>query len=134
MKRLLTYLPVLFAVCLMACHDKIAVPEDAPKEALQNALEALNRGDCDTYLSYVDYGVEMDSVRKSVMCDAIRQHIGWRTARKSSVVAIDVVDAKMSGDTVCSVFYRYTFADGTDEVAVQKMVRRDGEWKLRVRN
>ena len=134
MKRLLPLFLILFVAFLLACHSEIKAPEDAPKEALQNALEALNRGDCDTYMSYVDYGMEMDSVRKSVMCDAIRQHIGWRTVRKSSVVAIDMVDVEMSGDTLCTVFYRYTFADGTDEVAVQKMVRSDGEWKLRVRN
>ena len=134
MKRFLPFFAVLFVVCLTACHEKIVAPEDAPKEALRSALEALNRGDYDTYMSYVDYGVEMDSVRKSYMRNAISQHVGWRTARKASVVAIDMVDAEMEGDSVCTVFYRYTFAAGADEVAVQKMVLNDGEWKLKVRD
>ena len=135
MKRFLPYISILFAVCIFfSCHGEITAPEDAPKEALRNALEALNKGDYDTYINNVDYGVEMDSVKKSALRDAVRQHVGWRTARKASVVAIDMVDAEMDGDSVCMVFYRYTFADGTDEVAVQKMVRRGEEWKIRARN
>ena len=134
MKRFLPFFIVLFAVCLMACHDKIVAPEDAPKEALMDALEALNRGDYDAYMSHVDYGVEMDTMRMTVMRNALRQHIDWCTARKSSVTSIDVVEVEMEGDTVCTVFYRYTYADGTDEVAVQKMVRRGEEWMLRARN
>ncbi|MCH5175893.1 MAG: DUF4878 domain-containing protein [Prevotellaceae bacterium] len=134
MKRLLPFFAILFAVCLMACHNKITAPEDAPKEALLNALEALNSGDYDTYMSHVDYGVEMDTVRLLVMRNALQQHIGWRTERKSSVASIDIVDADMEGDSICKVFYRYTYADGTDEVAVQKMVRRGEEWMLKARN
>lgn len=134
MKRFFPYFAVLLVVCLTACHEKIVVPEDAPKEALLNALEALNRGDYDTYIDCVDYGTDMDSVQKSIMRDALRQHVGWRTARKSHVASVDIVDVEMNGDTVCTVFYRYTFADGTNEVAVQKMVLNDGVWKIRARN
>ena len=118
----------------MACHGKIAAPEDAPKEVLRFALEALNRGDYDTYMSYVDYGVEMDSVQAVVMRDALRQHISWRKARKPLVASIDIVDAEMERDTICKVFYRYVYSDGTNEVAVQKMVRVGGQWMLRARN
>lgn len=99
-----------------------------------NALEALNNGDYDTYMSHVDYGVEMDTARRMVIRNALRQHIGWRTARRASVKSIDIVDAEMEGDTSCTLFYRYTYADGTDEVAMQKMVLRREEWILKARN
>lgn len=130
MKWFSLYCSVLIAVCLVACDDKGSHAE----EVLRNALEALNKGDYDTYMSHVDYGAETDSASIMLMRDAIRQHCGWIAAKKGDVVAIDMVDTEMEEDTVCTVFYRYTFADGTEEVAAQKMVRSGGVWRLRVRN
>ena len=117
-------------LCLVSCEEK----EREPEVVLRNALEALNREDYDAYLQRVDWGVEMDSTQTLYMKQALRQHVGWRRSERAVVVAIDVQDVKMQGDSVCTVYYQYTFADGTNEVSSQKMVRYGEDWKLRLRN
>ena len=117
-------------LCLVSCEEKKREPE----VVLKNALEALNREDYDAYLQRVDWGVEMDSTQTLYMKQALRQHVGWRRSERAAVVAIDVQDVKMQGDSVCTVYYQYTFADGTNEVSSQKMVRYGEDWKLRLRN
>ena len=117
-------------LCLVSCEEK----EREPEVVLKNALEALNREDYDAYLQRVDWGVEMDSTQTRYMKQALRQHVGWRRSERAAVVSIDVQDVKMQGDSVCTVYYQYTFADGTNEVSSQKMVRYGEDWKLRLRN
>lgn len=117
-------------LCLVSCEEK----EREPEVVLKNALEALNREDYDAYLQRVDWGVEMDSTQTLYMKRTLRQHVGWRRSERAAVVAIDVQDVKMQGDSVCTVYYQYTFADGTNEVSSQKMVRYGEDWKLRLRN
>ena len=117
-------------LCMVSCEEK----EREPEVVLKNALEALNREDYDAYLQRVDWGVEMDSTQTLYMKQALRQHVGWRRSERAAVVSIDVQDVKMQGDSVCTVYYQYTFADGTNEVSSQKMVRYGEDWKLRLRN
>lgn len=117
-------------LCLVSCEEK----EREPEVVLKNALEALNREDYDAYLQRVDWGVEMDSTQTLYMKQALRQHVGWRRSERAAVVSIDVQDVKMQSDSVCTVYYQYTFADGTNEVSSQKMVRYGEDWKLRLRN
>lgn len=119
-----------FLLCLLSCQD----PAREPEGALQMALEALNREDYDTYLQHVDFGVEMDSAQEAFMRDALKQHLEWQRSKYAAVVGIDIVDAKMRGDSICTVYYQYTFADGKKEVSSQKMVRQGEVWKIRLRN
>lgn len=119
-----------FLLCLVSCEDK----ERAPEETLKVALEALNVEDFDAYLQRVDFGAEMDSAQMASMKDVLRQHLGWRRSERAAVVSIDMVDVKMQGDSVCTVYYQYTFADETKEVGAQKMVRYGDKWKIRLRN
>lgn len=117
-------------LCLASCEDKTREPAGA----LEIALEALNRGDYDTYLQWVDMGSEMDAAQKSMMRHALKQHLEWRRAERAAVASIDMIDTQMQGDTICTVYYQYTFADSTKEVASQKMVKHGETWKLRLRN
>ena len=125
---------VLLLMFLAACHGAIHGPEDAPKEALQEALDALHEGDYDAYLQHVDWGMEMDSVQQSYMKMLLRQHQDWKRTERAAIVSIDVIDGKMNADSICTVYYQYTFADSTHEVVSQKMVRRGKDWKIRLRN
>ena len=102
--------------------------------SLKEALEALEKDDHEAYLKHVDWGGEMDAVQTAYMKDVLRQHLGWRRSERAAVVSIDMIDAKMEGDTICTVYYQYAFADGTKEVVAQKMVRSGEDWKIRLRN
>ena len=117
--KLILIVGLVLVMCLVSCEEK----EREPEVVLKNALEALNREDYDAYLQRVDWGVEMDSTQVLYMKQALRQHLGWRRSERAAVVSIDVQDVKMQGDSVCTVYYQYTFADGTNEVSSQKMVR-----------
>ena len=128
--KLILIVGLVLVMCLVSCEEK----EREPEVVLKNALEALNREDYDAYLQRVDWGVEMDSTQTRYMKQALRQHVGWRRSERAAVVSIDVQDVKMQGDSVCTVYYQYTFADGTNEVSSQKMVRYGEDWKLRLRN
>lgn len=118
----------------IACHERMTEATDAPKMALKIALEALENDDYETYMSCVDYASDMDSMQMRNLCKVLRFHMSKQRAAHAPVVDIDMIDAVLKGDTVCTVYYQYTFADSVKEVASQKMVRKNGEWKLRLRN
>ena len=119
-------------LCLAAC-DK---PEgaEAAKLTLKEAFDALERNDREAYLRHVDFGAEMDSVQMDCLMGLWHRHLEWRQTTKGALVSVDMIDAKMDGDSVCTVYFQYTFGDGTQEVGAQKMVRHGEEWKLRLRN
>ena len=123
---------ILLALCFTACREK--TPEEEAQMTLKEALEALNKDDHEAYLKYVDMGEEMDPAKTAYMKDVLRQHLGWRRSERPAVVAIDMIDAQMEGDSICTVYYQYTFSDGTNEVGAQKMVRYGEAWKIRLRN
>lgn len=129
-------LSVVFAIAItiIGCHKPITDPVDAPKAALKAALDALNMNDIDTYMSSIDFGTDMDSVQEENFRNVIRQHVEWENCAHPAVTSIDIVDAEMKCDTVCTVYFQYTYADSIQEVASQKMVRTNGVWKLRLRN
>ena len=115
---------------LWSCEEK----EREPEIVLMKALEALNHEDYDAYLQRVDFGTGMDSVQTSYMKEALRQHLGWRRSERAAVMSIDILEKVMEEDSVCTVYYQYTFADDTKESGSQKMVRHGETWKLRLRN
>lgn len=128
--RWLKFLVMILVLCLAACQEKPV----GPTHTLKEALEALEREDYDAYLRCVDFGAEMDSVQMKCMQQVLRQHVGWRRSKRPSVVSIDMIDSQMQDDSICMVYYQYTFADSTKEVGSQKMVRLGEDWKLRLRN
>ncbi len=128
--RWLKLLAVLLVLCLPACQEK----SGGPAHTLKEALEALEKEDYDAYLRCVDFGTEMDSMQVACMRQVLRQHVGWRRLKCPSVVSIDMIDSQMQGDSICTVYYQYTFADSTKDVGAQKMVRLGETWKIRLRN
>ncbi|MDO4201108.1 MAG: hypothetical protein Q4D25_03125 [Bacteroidales bacterium] len=115
---------------LWSCEEK----EREPEIVLMKALEALNHEDYDAYLQRVDFGTEMDSVQTFYMKEALRQHLGWRRSERAAVMSIDILEKVMEEDSVCTVYYQYTFVDDTKEAGSQKMVRHGETWKIRLRN
>ncbi len=132
MRRLQIFLCGVALLALVACHEPTS--EEVAKATLKAALTALDEGNYDAYLQHVDLGMELDSARKSFMDSLLRQHVGWRRSERAAVVAIDMVDATMQGDSICTVYCQYTFADSTKEVLSQKMVKQGEAWKIRLRN
>lgn len=123
-----------FAITFIGCHKPITEPADAPKAALKAALDALNVNDLDSYMASIDFGTDLDSVQEECLRNVIRQRIDKESKSMPAVMSIDIVDAVMQGDTICTVYYQYNYVDSLQEIASQKMVRTDGVWKLRLRN
>ena len=132
MRKIFFFILCISFAMLSSCHKPTS--EEAAKETLKEAMEALNREDYDSYLQHVDMGVEMGAAQETFMRDVLKQHLGWRRSERAALVSIDMIDAQMDGDTICTVYCQYTFADSTKEVVAQKMVRMGEKWKMRLRN
>lgn len=133
-KTIRIIISILLVTCCLACHQQIVYPEDLPKASLDSALKALDAEDYDTYMSYVDYGRELDSLEHKNIVDVLRRHEEWKRAEREEIVSTEIVDVKMQGDTTCTIYYQYVFADSCRETVAQKMVMRDGRWKMRIRD
>ena len=121
-------------LALSACWSRKELPEDQATSAFLKAFSTLQGGDVEGYMQYVDFGGEMDSLQRSVLCRLLTQHQDLRVRQKGELLGIEAVDAQMQGDTVCTVFCQLTFADSTAELVSQKMVRVGEDWKVRLRN
>lgn len=118
-----------------SCNEnKNADPAEAPKKAFLEAMDYFISKDYDTYSQHLDYGVDMDSTQHTTMLSVLRQHQEWQETSKGSIDSCIAVGATLECDTVATVYYKLKFAGGTSEVSSQKMVRINGEWKIRVRN
>lgn len=103
-------------------------------ETFITAFNDLQRHDYEAYLRVSDFGVEPDSNQLAFMQSLLAQHQDWQEKRKGVAVDVYVIDTEMLGDTVCYVYYEVAFADSTREVSSQKMIRTNGDWKIRLRN
>ena len=85
-------------------------------------------------MQHVDGGADMDSAQVACLHALWQQHRGGRRANKGELVSVEMEKVQMHGDSTCTVYYRYSFADGTKEVSAQDMVLRGEDWKIRLRN
>lgn len=134
-KVLVAAITAALLVCLAACREeKAADPADAPREAMMAALVALDSCDYDAYCRMADFNVGTDSARLRVFMDAVRQHQDWTHQTKGRLTSYSTLRADMESDTLAYVYYELVFQDSIREVVSQKMVRTNGEWKLRMRD
>lgn len=132
MVRTLTLIICLLA--LIGCRQEVLTPEEAASQTFVNAFKELQMHNIDAYLQSVDFGAEPDSFQIAFMHTVLEQHQDWQEKEKGVMSDLVVVDTELQGDTVCYVYYDITFADNTHEVSSQKMVRTDGNWRIRLRN
>ncbi len=123
---------VMFA--LSGCFDKPISPQDAPKVALQHALDSLYRHNYDTYINTVYTEGRQNLLPRSVMRKMLQQHVEAVEAEKGKISSSVVLTADYHSDSIATVYYRLTFADGTFEDSSQKMARIGGMWKIIIRN
>lgn len=134
MKKPFLYILLLVSIAIASCHEAMVEPTDAPKAALKAALDALHSDDLDTYLQSVDFSTEMDSLQLVCMKAVLSQHAEEQAAEGVSVQKVEMVDAVMESDSVCTVYYQQSYSGGASDVLSQKMVRQGDTWKIRLRN
>lgn len=132
-RKALYHIIIAMLVCV-GCKQKEEDPAAMPKHVLHEALHMLESHDYDAYIAFSDIDCEYDSVYVTIMKNILRQHQESRESAKGNAESIDIVDAKIIADSICMVYYQFTYADSTKEVGVQKMVCVDGNWKIRIRN
>lgn len=125
---------LMLPLLLSSYWGRKELPAERAKATLREALSTLQSGDLEGYMQYVDFAGEMDSMQRSLMLRLLAQHQDLRTQQKGALISIEALDADMQGDTVCTVFCQFVYADSTSEVVSQKMVRVGEKWKIRVRN
>lgn len=134
MKKL--YFISLFAIVsiLFGCKKGEQDTLEAPKKVLLSALQKLDIHDYDGYLNDVDLSDISDSSQVEFLQMALNQHQDWQEKKKGTVTNLSIVDAKVISDSVCTIYYQFTFSDNTKETCSQKMVKVDNAWKIRLRN
>ena len=134
MKQLVKRLSMacLCLLVLTACTDD--TPKVASQKALLNAMKLLEKGDLDKYYQCLDFGQELDSLTQAQAVKMWVMHQQINNKAKGKTLTTDVVKVDLLADTVALVYYKIKYESGNEEVSANKMVCRNGEWKIRVRN
>ena len=132
-RRLTILLTVVIVLCVQSCTKDVG-PKQAVRQAMEAALNDLQRGDCDAYFRRLDFDGDLDSLKSALLLQTIvlQQSELLRTGRMST--ASRVVDVKMETDSMAVVYYRLYYSNGDSTENAQKMVCSGGQWKLRMRN
>jgi len=124
----------IVVLSFFGCKDKNTDPIEPARLVLKDALMAVEEHDIMRYLDAVDIGVPIDTLHIDILHKTVLQHQQMQEAAHGRCVDIDIIDSDVLSDTLCYLYYQLTFADSVQEVSTQKMVRKDGVWKLRLRN
>ncbi len=132
---LMSLIATAFVLSLSGCFGEREVsPQDAPKVALELALDSLYAHKYDTYINAVYNENRKSMFPRTLAQNMLSQHVESVEAEKGRVMGCTANTVTFHSDTLATVYYTLTFADGTREQSSQKMVRHGGEWKIVVRN
>jgi len=105
---------------------------DAPKVALERALDSLFAHSYGTYIDAVDYaGVPFE---RELMTDILQQHVEGIEHEKGSIMDCRADSVLFQNDSVATVYYKLTYSTGVSEMHSQKMNMVNGDWKIRIRD
>lgn len=133
-KRACLMLLCLSCLCLGGCHEE-ADRSEAPRKAMQQALNLLVAERYEDYFACMDFGEDLDSAQQALFATTLMRQVALTHETRSGLQGALVLDARMTGDTIATVFYRQYFANGDSTDCAQKMTRNaEGRWLLRMRN
>lgn len=131
----MTKLCPILLLCVMAlcsCSSNEVSAHDAPKVALERALDSLFAHSYGTYIDAVDYaGVPFE---RELMTDILQQHVEGIEHEKGSVMDCRADSVLFQNDSVATVYYKLTYSTGVSEMHSQKMNMVNGDWKIRIRD
>ena len=117
------------SICLTACSNSSEEEEQQPQwVTLEQAMTALYSKDFNKYLSFVD---SVPLIGKSeLVLQTIRQKYLDVNVWDSTKVAL--ADVSEINDSTVDVFYK-VYSNRSDTVySVQRMILRDGNWKIKL--
>lgn len=131
----MTKLCPILLLCVMAlcsCSSNEVSAHDAPKVALERALDSLFAHSYGTYIDAVDYaGVPFE---RELMTDILQQHVEGIEHEKGSIMDCRADSVLLQNDSVATVYYKLTYSTGVSEMHSQKMNIVNGDWKIRIRD
>lgn len=132
MSRLCSVLLLLCTMAILSCTKQEISAHDAPKVALEHALDSLYAHSYDAYIDAVDYVYA--PFDRQLMRNLLQQHVEGVEQEKGVVVDCYADSVLFHNDTVATVYYRLSYSTGTSELSSQKMNRVGGDWKIRIRH
>ena len=105
----------------------------APRNAMEEALNAFYSNDFSSYVNMVDYGTELDSAERDVVLNIMSQYHERQSAKKGGVSRYEILSVDMPSDSLATVYYDLFFGNDSVEMCSEKMILRNGQWKIRVR-
>lgn len=132
-RKLCVSVVILATLIFFGCKDA-APPMPAEQQVFLDAYHALDLHDYDAYLDFVDMEDNQDTAYVDLLKMVLNQHQEYQTKTKGSVTDVEIVDTKYEADSTCTIFYRLSFSNNASEVSSQKMVCKNGIWKVKLRN
>lgn len=127
---------VFFAcICLFyGCGgEKKADATIAPRKAMEEALNAFYSNDFSSYVDMIDSVEKLDSAEREIVLDVMSQYHERQNAKKSGVTRYEILSVDMLSDSLATVYYDLFFGNDSVEMCSEKMILRNGKWKIRAR-
>ena len=130
----MTKLCPILLLCVMAlcsCSSNEVSAHDAPKVALERALDSLFAHSYGTYIDAVDYAG--GPFERELMTDILQQHVEGIEHEKGSIMDCRADSVLFQNDSVATVYYKLTYSTGASEMHSPEMNMVNGDWKIRIR-
>lgn len=131
-------LPIIAALLLTivptSCLHRSDNPTEEPRKAMQAALDAQLRGDDDAYIQHIDFALDADSTALPLYRILFLQQKQRMKATRGGLMSAHIDTVRLLSDTVAGVFFTEIYANGDSVPSYHKLVRKQGVWRIRVRN
>ena len=123
---------LLCVMTLCSCSNNEVSAHDAPKVALEQALDSLFAHRYNAYIDAVDFaGVPF---KRKLMTDILQQHVEGIEQEKGVIMDCRADSVLFQNDSVATVYYKLMYSTGVSEMHSQKMNMVNGDWKIRIRD
>lgn len=133
-RRMRTIICLLLLSLLLTTCGTSDNSEEAVKTAFSSAFEELEAGEYEEFIRRVDDESLSDSVMKMYVLRTYMQYHDKEKKERGPLTSIVVEKVTFLSDSCCDVFADFMYADSVGERRVQRMTRKNDEWKLRLRN
>ena len=118
---------LLALLLLISCSSK--TDADRAQDVLVESLTAFYGGDIDAYISHSDFGTDLSAGKDSLMRLVLQRYVD-EVQQRGGLKEVEPIHAEQQDDSTILVNYALRFNDGSREMCIKQMRRRDGEWRM----
>ena len=109
----------------------VACSSSTPKSAMEKYGTDLCKGNYQAYVEGIATSEPLSAKEKEQFVALVKDKAQTEYEKKGGLKDIKVIKEEMAaGDSTAIVYYEVHFGNGTTEDSQQKMVLKDGKWKM----